>query len=669
MSISENTGTDDLSSASIVSLAVYPPVGIARVGNATGPDDYVVAAEVIGSQPTRPDGQPAVIEEDFRASDGRIKRQAVRFRIYAHLRDGSVFELTVASGVKISWRVNVANLKAGWYEFNQAMDLPRGLSKTAVRRNATIPIPGRPTHLDIVPTLKSIEGPSKSGDEFAFDDGMFWNSPVYLGEIRTDEEGRLLVFGGRGVSAAFRDGLRPTTFANNVGWHDDVADGSVRATVTFADGSTREADPGYVAVTPPNFAPGIFGLVTMDDTVREVYYSSGWAAPPTASSFTQDIWPIFDRLTGLQWVNHRLFVLHGLGSPLDARNTDVINRLRDATKIYEPWRKRVLGFFRDPNSGGAFREKALPQIFGDAYGEIPSKEPQDILAYLAVCKTQFEHLERWAAGEFVDDWVGIPVLPAFSDLSPATQIEHLNRAPLHECLGGPFHPGIELTWTMRIPLIWKGAYRLNVLPADGPAKQDFGPVLTPDVCCGRNGPFDGVAAGSLTRFLGVPWQTDGASCNSDADYSPSTFLSMPTFWGARVPDQVLALESYSRAAAVGKSDSPEQFYKHLMLRVDWLRDVRGFDYYERISHMVKEWWELGMVLPVPGAGADFPDDIRIEQGRNSEFSGSDPKPAFVAAVENLNKAGAVPEEALKGVLGVQPEDTRPPKRQYRQGEI
>ena len=62
----------------------------------------------------------------------------------------------------------------------------------------------------------------------------------------------------------------------------------------------------------------------------------------------------------------------------------------------------------------------------------------------------------------------------------------------------------------------------------------------PAVCTGANGPFDGAAAGCLTRFLGVPWHTDHTSCNSAADYFPSTFLSMPTFWGPRAPDQVLA---------------------------------------------------------------------------------------------------------------------------------
>src|ERR1051326_8837930 len=109
----------------IQELKVYPPIGIARVGNAVGREDYVIGPELIGGAPTLPGGtleQPAHYVADFRAANGEIKRQAARFRIYAHMKDGSVQEVTAASA-QIEWQVAVANLKAGWYEFNQAMDL------------------------------------------------------------------------------------------------------------------------------------------------------------------------------------------------------------------------------------------------------------------------------------------------------------------------------------------------------------------------------------------------------------------------------------------------------------------------------------------------------------------------------------------------------------------
>jgi hypothetical protein len=649
-------------------LRVYPPLGIARVGNAPGPEDYVIGPEVVGGTPTLPDGTPALYVDDFRTADGHIKRQAARFRVYAHMKDGTVAEVTTGCHARIEWEVAVANLKAGWYEFNQAMDLPRGLSTDAAWRNANL-VPSSKRHvLDIVPTPRRIEGCDAAA--VAFDDGTFWYKPVYLGELRTDSKGRLLFLGGRGLSEPFRKDLSPLTFANNVGWHDDICDGPVRATVTFPDADPIEAKPGYVAVTPPNFAPGLFGLITMDDAVQEIFQEKRhFKHPlpvPATTSFTRDIWPIFDRLTGLQWVNHGLFVLHGFGSPLDARDTTAIDRLRDASASNAAWRQRVFLLFRNPNLGGSIDAPKLPQIYGDGYDT-----PQDALGLLAVTPTQYAHLQRWESGRFVDDWPGsVPKPPGFASLSAKEQVFHLERAPLHDCLGGPFHPGIEITWVMRIPRLWKEPYRLKVLPGNSAARQDYGSVLTPAVCVGAGGPFDGVAAGALTRFMGVPWQTDGASCNSAADYTPTTFLSMPTFWGARTPDQVLAMENYLRAEALDPKTSALQAQKHLMLRVDWLRDVRGRNYYDRMATIVGEWWELGMVLPVRDQPAHLPAGLRVEQGRHPSAAGSDTKPLLVAAVEELaNPIAGAPAPAVAALADAAAAPPTPPKRHFRRGEI
>jgi hypothetical protein len=659
----------NIAPSEILTLRIYPPLGIARVGNAEDPGnssgDYLIGPEVMGGRSTLPDGTSARYLSDFRTADGRIKRQAARFRVYAHLKNGSVHELTANDGVRIAWRVSVANLKAGWYEFNQAMDLPDGLSQNAKRRNESMPIlPGGRSILDITPTPRQIEGRNKSGPEYRLDDGTFWFKPVYLGELRTDNEGRLIFLGGRGLSEPFRKGFNPLTFANNVGWHDDVSDGPVRAKVTFADSTTLEADPAYIVVTPPNYAPGLYGLVTLDDAVRETFQSKAWIPAPTTTSFARDIWPIFDRLTGLQWVNHGLFILHGFGSPLDARSPAVIERLGKASAEEEPWRRAVLSLFRDPNLDGPFDEPKLPQIYGDAYGESVTG-PR---TYLSVTKSQYAHLERWAAGTFDDDWPGAPSPPDFVSLPADQQIVHLERASLHDCLGGPFHPGIELTWTARLASIWKEACRLNVLETDAPARQDYGDTLTPAVCTGPGGPFEGLAAGALTRFLGVPWQTDGTSCNSAADYEPSTFLSMPTFWGARVPDQVLAVENYDRARALDPKKYATQAQKHFMHRVDWLRDVRGTVYYQRLVNMINEWWQLGMIVSVPNPPGYLPQETRVEQGRHPDQAGSDAKRQLVAAVENLPELPLARAEVLAAILKPEPV-RRPPKRTYRQGEI
>jgi hypothetical protein len=359
--------------AEVVAVAVHPGIGIARVGNASGPDDFFFGPEVPGAGPSVGAGA-------FRNEKHELKRQAARFRIYATLKGGDVVELT-ADIASIVWRVQIANLKAGWYRFTTAMDLPRNLPVTTTRRNPSVGVDDVDSGflsraaLDISPAAQTICGRSKTSAPF--DDGQFFGKPVYLGELRTDESGRLIVLGGRGATGANPPGKVTTTFANNDGWHDDVSDGPVRAAVTIG-GTTFEAEPGYVVVTPPNFGPGLFGVLTMDDVGREAFYAAGFCTPPERPSFTHDIWPVFDRLTGNQWVNHGIFLLHGTGSPLDARDPTVVRRLADASDAAKPFRQAVFNLFRKPQAY-QYRLDALPSFYGDGvdYGFAPFPNKSD----------------------------------------------------------------------------------------------------------------------------------------------------------------------------------------------------------------------------------------------------------------------------------------------------
>ena len=388
------------------------------------------------------------------------------------------------------------------------------------------------------------------------------------------------------------------TFANNDGWHDDLCDGPVRATVTFAGQAPIEAEPGYVSVTPPNYAPGTFGLVTMDDVVREVFYDKRWLPTPDKTSFADDVLPIFQRLTVLQWVNHGLFVLHGSGSTLDTGNPQVVTKLGDNAAANAGWRKRVLALFRDPSAR--------------IWSRIKSCKPMAMPSMIISGRRRRHRTDCWLlpkpnmpisrAGPTAISPPAHRSLPQTFPHSRRHSRCSISSAPRCTIALAARYPAMELTWVMRIPLLWKSAYRLNVLPGDNAARQNFGGELTPAVCIGAGGPYDGAAAGCLTRFLGVPWHTDHTSCNSAGDYFPSSFLSMPTFWGPRAPDQVLPVGNYLRAAAISGpgAQTQVQTFKYLMQRADWLRDVRGFDYYDRLSLMIKEWAELGMVLPVEG---------------------------------------------------------------------
>jgi hypothetical protein len=642
-----------LDPSDVVSVAVHPGIGVARVGNALGSDDFFFGPEVPGVGPSARGGS-------FRNAKMEVKRQAARFRIYATLKSGEVVEVTADHGT-IAWRVQLANLKAGWYRFTTAMDLPRNLAVTSTRRNPDVGLTdvenGFLTRvvLDIMPKPQTISGRSQMGG--AFEDGKFFTASVYLGELRTDEKGRLIVLGGRGAVGASPADKATTTFANNDGWHDDVSDGPVRATVTIGD-RTLEAEPGYVVVTPPNFAPGLFGVLTMDDVAREAFYAAGFCVPPDRPSFTNDIWPVFDRLTGNQWVNRGIFMLHGRGSPLDARDPAVVHRLADDSAAAQPFRQAVFKLFRNP---GAYRYNpaALPSFYGDGVDYVFDPFPPEAFdgsADLALTCTLYRAMARWAAGDFVADWGGFPVPPAFDTLPASEQPRALDRANLYDILGGPFHPGIELTWIMRQPSLWKAPYRLKLTKEGTRTRQDYGPELTPEICLGPGGPLSETGPGALTRWLGVPWQTDGASCGSGSDYTPTYYLSVPSFWGARVPNDVLPRAAYERLKAKGVA--PAQRAKHFDWRSRWYRllNLKPSSGNPR-SAMITQWFNLGIVEPVePPEG--YEGKFHVEMPPLDPHP-EDPTTALIADVEGLStRAGSTVKRTFK-----------PPRIHYRRGEV
>ncbi|WP_299603188.1 LodA/GoxA family CTQ-dependent oxidase [uncultured Tateyamaria sp.] len=599
----------------IESIAIHPAIGVARVGNAN--DAYFLAPEVIGETPKDTDG--------FRDAHGHLKRQVARFRVYATLKSGEVREIT-ASDAQINWRVEVANLKAGWYEFQHAMDLPPDQVFEPPKRNADFNDDDR-ERLSIRPNARHVSGPNTTSD--AFDDGTFFGKPVYLGELRTDDQGRLLFFGGHGKSEPLVPGTAPTTFANNDGWHDDTCDGPVRATITIG-GRDFEAQPAHVIVAPPNFGPGLFGVVTMDDVVRDLFFGLGVLDAPEHTSFTRDIWPIFDRMTGHQWVCDGILLLAGQGTPLDARDPAIIAQMGDPSDASAAYRQAVFNLFRNSKTE-ALKHAALPPFYGDTYGDRYLDGPHEgelvnpAREDLFLTKTQYQHIENWANGDFEADWDGIPVIPDFDNIAVADQPRELDRAALHECLGGPFHPGIELTWPMRLASMWDPdrPYRLRPLPEGEPVRQNYGVTLSREQALASDGPWGPTGAGSLTRWMGVPWQTDEASCNSGLVYTPSLYLSSPSFWGARVPNQVLPIEAYNIATTPDLA--PLQVQRHFSNRRFWLRDLQGTGYAARINNMVHKWWMTGLVeAHTPPEGAGLPDTCFVETGRSPSFTKGDP---------------------------------------------
>jgi L-lysine epsilon oxidase C-terminal domain len=185
----------------------------------------------------------------------------------------------------------------------------------------------------------------------------------------------------------------------------------------------------------------------------------------------------------------------------------------------------------------------------------------------------------------------------------------LDRASLEFCLADAFHPGCEMTWPMRTAGLYMAPFRLRHAPA-GWIEPDYGPVLGADLINLPNGPLlGGQLPGGVTRWMAVPWQTDTASCRSG--YLKSYDPYLPTFWPARVPNQVLTQADYEIVL------DPEQPLADRLAafarRASWLRPLGSNSYTDQINNMIAHFDHMGVVEPRPGpTSGPFPRMVEVE---------------------------------------------------------
>lgn len=285
---------------------IHPGIGIARLGNS--PDQFCISPESEAQLPIdcdnrgnprlSPDGQHELRVGKFKDCEGRIKRQAARFQIFVRDEDnpeGRPLKIgdRISGGgnhgtlVDIKWRVYLANKKASWYEFQQ-LEGEHGYDPSHPRRNADITDGEARQRLIIDPGPQIVDTKTRRQASFSRDNPDYAPSfppPLSpfdidtLGEILTDDDGRLLVLGGHGHSGSMQSGFghpRIDTYANNDGWFDDTADGSVMARLVMYSeevGRLRFIDveyPAWVIVGYPAYVPEILDIVTADDVLVDL---------------------------------------------------------------------------------------------------------------------------------------------------------------------------------------------------------------------------------------------------------------------------------------------------------------------------------------------------------------------------------------------------------------
>jgi hypothetical protein len=288
---------------------IHPGIGIARLGNS--PIEFCISPEEPAALPLAcdedgnpllsPDGQSEIRVDKFKDAEGRIKRQAARFQVYVYDEespDGRPLKIgdPVSGGgnqgtlVDIQWRVHLANKKASWYQFRQ-LEGEHGYAPDHPRRNPDVTSPDARQQLIIDPGPRLVDHTKRRGAHFDGDTGGMY-APTFppelkpssietLGELKTDDAGRLLVLGGYGNSGTylFEEFGQPRidSYANTDGWFDDTSDGPVMARlVMYSENvtATRFVDveyPAWVIVGYPAFVPQILDIVTMDETMEDMF--------------------------------------------------------------------------------------------------------------------------------------------------------------------------------------------------------------------------------------------------------------------------------------------------------------------------------------------------------------------------------------------------------------
>ena len=501
---------------------IYPSIGIARVGDCE--DSFAIGPEAPGVAPSGP----------FRGTDGGIKPQAARFRIYKVAIDGNenetvIEEIVARNDIEIEWSVSLANRKAAGFQIMSTLarkpSKPRndGLDREKLVIAADGSVSGSGTSGPVLAGSIEFAKPGTNGPNV---------TGIKLATLRTDEKGRLLVVGGPGKSGSPLSTPIPS-FADNDGWYDSVSDGPVSATLRIG-GQTQPVIPAWVLVTVPRYAPGMYGVVTWYDQAVSMARTreDGIFDRPRTTSFVHDIYPILRRADNLSGVHS---VAHSNGG---------LRPLSDAARIesFESPSKRMALLKRlTPVATEATDAQELPpdQTMPDLFSGANPDPNGPAFTYLSLTRYQMAHVENWAHGNFVDDWEGVPPVPApFEDIPVDRQAWALTEAALEACVGGPFYPGIEGTYDMA---------RLATYHPESNLRREL-----------RINPAH--SAGFLTEKMALPWQADFADCG---DF----------WWPSQRPDDV--------TTQLGDS-------------VRWDRGVTGR---ARNAHlnMVSFWSQLGFV--------------------------------------------------------------------------
>ncbi len=480
---------------------------------------------------------------------------------------------------------------------------------------------------------------------------------VDLGTIEYDE-GTLIFYAADGKSAALNPSDLNNDFADNSNWYDDICDGRVTASITYKKGRKKgktvelndSSSAAWIATAPPDYAPQVQPISTMFDLITG-------AANERFTPELSLIFPMFYRLYRMQWVNLGDFLSPSFKEVIDQLTSEgkfhYIYK-NDRSKESKEVRERIFKLFRNPaypynnepiipsnqttdinNTGSGTDELLLPYYPGDAV-DYPGSPAQ----WFAIPPILYKQLENWKNGRFYTPpefkFEDINEMGAFYQqlYMKSAQDEKrrpllMTRAVLETLYGGGFHPGVELTWPMRHNLIYaENSLTYKVLVKDGrynygffglrevrlnsasPEEQDeifyndFGLQMNPEDIRESMKPKSEknwlwkITPGDLTKWMGIPWQSDAGSCQ--AVYVEKQY-PIPSWWAANLPVHVIPEESYYKLLDPNILDDTKRYiYAN---RLEWLHTANtGFigyhaegGYLNGLINMVYQWDKIGVV--------------------------------------------------------------------------
>jgi len=332
------------------------------------------------------------------------------------------------------------------------------------------------------------------------------------------------------------------------------------------------ASSGSVPADNALFASG--PLKNLLDQKRVWSASDGKSLLGYRPSFLREIYPLLSRALAAREVHDPGEINRGYHLQLfdwaalsKADSSATSDTARDA-------RKFVFSWIRNPNSDEVQWEK-MPRGLGDDYDDLDAGNPLPT-SFLSVTPIQYALLEQWAAGNFQSDWPGSePGIPAPGEINPAG----IDEAALENCVGGPFYPGIEVSWLVRHPELYSEPFRFKVqnTPETNPPS---GSALTLGALTFRPGFF--------SQQMAQPWQADFYDCHKEHLKGPDASYTF-MWWTAQRPDDVL-LSSATKA-----SDQRFRWVREFD-KASQTEDPDDLANLARFEQMQKNWSKLKFVI-------------------------------------------------------------------------